>query len=134
MSVDPAVIYGEEGAISMDAMPVGADPTSWVVEVASHSPVSYQMDETGPDVVMTQVTAPAGPVAGLYRDTVNFTSVGDHVIICFNGTTRVRERVFAGEYPAWDPDLVAMNTVAYRYARERRKAAAIGQTTGLLNG
>jgi hypothetical protein len=130
MAVDPVAIEGEEGAISMDVDPVALDAThmQFVVECASFTPPHVQLDETGAQTPMTQVTAPDGTgMPGTYRDTVTFTSNGGHVIICFNGTTRARQRVFAGDYPAWDA-----TNVADRRRDPIQDAAAIAATTGRL--
>lgn len=134
MGVDPVAIEGEEGAITMDLTPVQGDNMSWTVECASFELPYVQLDETGAQVPMGQMTAPDGSgMPGIFQYDATFTSEGEHVIICFNGTTRVRERVFAGDIPAYDPSKYQL-TAAEIKTQERAKAAKILVTTGRLNG
>lgn len=122
---DPQEIDGEQGAIHMEVTPVAGDRMTFDVEVASFSPPHYMVDETGAQVAMTQVTAPDGSGApGTYKDTVTIDSEGPHHIIAFNGTTRVREMVYAGDIPVWDPQKVADNArPAGRQLDYKRQAA-----------
>jgi hypothetical protein len=126
MALDPGVIRSEEGAISMAVSP-GLTNMEFVVECASHQPPNVQVDDSGAQTPMTQVTAPAPPTAGLYQDTVTMDSKGGHVITCFNGTTRARQRVFAGDFPAWDA-----SNVADRRRDPIEDAAGIAATTSKL--
>ena len=126
MGIDPESIRSEEGAITMDVSP-GADNMTFVVDCASHQPPRLQLDEIGAQTPMTEVTPPASPDAGVYQDTVVFTAKGGHSIICFNGSTRVRQSVFAGDYPAWRSRLVDEQV-----QDPIEDAAAIGATTGKL--
>lgn len=120
-------IQGEQGAISMEATRVAGDNMSFNVECHSFSPPRVQLDETGVQSPMTEYSPPSGDVAGTYIDAVTFTSKGGHAITCFNGTTRVRQRVFAGDYPAWNAQKVADNRLG-----PVEDAAAIAATTSKL--
>src|SRR4029077_2450237 len=123
---DPENIYGEEGAIGMDAVMV--TKMSFRVTCYSHTTPHVQLDETGAQQAMTEVVAPDGPNAGTYEDTVTFTSEGPHHIICFNNTCRTREKVFAGDIPIWDPGKVESNTYA---GRKKDQAAQYQQMLGV---
>lgn len=126
----PAPITGEQGAISMAANPVAGNKMAFDVTCNSFDPPSVQKDETGAQTPMTQTAAPSGNTPGTYLNRVTFTAEGDHDIICFNSNTRVRQKVFAGDIPVWDPDKVENNTFAGRQADIRRQGAAILGTTG----
>lgn len=130
-NIDPAILYSEEGAIGMEVRP-GADDMTFDVECVSFQPPWVQPGETAGQVLMTQIQAPAGTTPGVYQNTVKFESIGEQVIICFNGTTRARIRVFAGKFPVWDPIKVYENSVAGRYARRAAQAGAILRTTGKI--
>ena len=125
MTFSPDIIKGEQGAIAMNAVRV--TNMSFKVTCYSFSPPRVQLDETGAQQAMTEVVPPARKDAGTYEDTVVFTSEGPHHIICFNGTCRTREKVFAGDYPAWHATKVT----------DRRRdpvadAAAVRATTSKL--
>lgn len=126
MPAMPEDLHGEEGAISMAVNP-GATDMEFVVACTSFQPPRLQVDESGVQTPMTQVTPPAPPTPGLYQDAVTFTSKGGRVLICFNGTTRVRQRVFAGDYPAW-----RATKVADRRQDPVADAAAVATTTSRL--
>lgn len=128
----PAPITGEQGAIAMAVNPVAGNNMAFDVTCNSFDPPSVQKDETGAQTPMTQTTAPSGNTPGLYTNRVTFTSEGDHDIICFNSATRVRQKVFAGDIPAWDPDKVQGNTFAGRQEKIRNQGAAIMRTTGKI--
>jgi hypothetical protein len=76
------------------------------------------------------LTAAEGEQPGVYQATVTFTSEGPHHIICFNGTCRVREKVFVGDIPIWDPGKVASNTYAGRKADQRAQYQQMLGVTG----
>jgi hypothetical protein len=128
---DQYAIEGDEGAISMEATRVEGDLMSYNVECHSFSPPSVQLDETGTISAMTEFSAPIGNTAGTYLDTVTFPAEGAHVIICFNGTTRVRQRVFAGDIEVYDPHNY-QRTPAEIQQHEKVKAGKIFVTTGKL--
>jgi hypothetical protein len=133
---EPDTIDGEQGAIHMEVTPDPDDNMTFKVEVASFSPAYYMVDETGTHVAMTQVTAPDGAGApGTYEDTVVCESEGPHHIIAFNGITRVREMVYAGDIPVWDPVKVAQNArPAGRQAGYKAQAAQTMAVTHKLGG
>lgn len=121
----PTTIDGEEGAIHLEVTPVDGDNMSFTVQVASFSPPHYMVDETGAHVACTQVAAPDGQGApGTYEDVVTVEAEGPHHIIAFNGITRVREMVYAGDIPVWDPVKMAQNArPAGRQAQYKAQAA-----------
>ncbi len=76
MPAVPEDLHGEEGAISMAVNP-GATDMEFVVACTSFQPPRLQVDESGVQTPMTEVTAPAPPTAGLYQDTVTFRARAD---------------------------------------------------------
>jgi len=124
--LDP--IKGVQGAISMVVVPsVASGETSFQVTVGSYQQPYCQVDETGTPLAMDSTLAPSGDNAGEWQATVGPLSVGPHEIICYNGTTRARQRVFAGDYPAFNAQ-----KVAWKAQKPLQDAAAIGATTSRL--
>jgi hypothetical protein len=125
--LDP--IKGQPGAISMAVEPgVASGDVTFQVTVGSFTQPYCKVDDTGTPIAMALTLAPSDPeTAGEWQATMGPLTLGPHEIICYNGTTRARHRVFAGAYPAWD----AGNVLDHR-RDPIEDAAAIGATTGRL--
>lgn len=131
---DPTLIEGEQGAIGMESW--REDLMTFKVTCYSFTPPHVQLDETGAQVAMTEVTAPGAggdpDVPGEYEATVVAESEGPHHLICFNATCRTREKVFAGDINIWDPGKVESNTYAGRHKDQLKQYAQMTGITGKL--
>jgi hypothetical protein len=124
---DPTLIEGEQGAIGMETWRV--DLMTFKVTCYSHTPPHVMLDETGAHQAMAEVAAPTEDgTPGTYEATVVAESEGAHHLICFNATCRVREKVFTGDIPIWDPGKVESNTYA---GRKKDQVAQYAQMLGV---
>jgi hypothetical protein len=135
LALDLSPIDGEQGAITMKVTPHATIPGRFDVEVGSFDQPFVMVDETGVPAAMTQVSPPDGTGgAGEWSGTVVGLPDGPHAIICYNATCRVRQKVYAGDIPFWDPGAVKDNTFAGRQETLREDIAQIKQATPTLNG